>query len=357
MTLHARLTDPDYHLYPWNPIKPLPYFFAVLLFLLGTFNLWQHFIKWKWSRFGFIMAWASSVWVAGFICLSISQNMPESINIYIAQYVLVLVGPPLYGAAETFVLGRLMAYLPYHAPMHPGRVLTTFAILSAAVESLSAHGAAVAASAASPFNLSLLNNGLDFLNAALLLQCIVESLFLFLNARLHMSLRKAGPLPRHVQTMIYVLYVTSSMVLVRGIYRAVQGFESKRCENSDCGKVVNSQAMFWIFEVSNITLFVIALTIFTPGRYLPPTDRVFLDPTDRTTERLGPGFAKADRRLWLITILDPFDILGKMKGKKTICDPFWDEPQPVYEGDARHYNERVAISEEVGLSNITETPK
>ncbi|KAF2155893.1 hypothetical protein K461DRAFT_274940 [Myriangium duriaei CBS 260.36] len=328
----------DWTLYPYNPAKPLPYIFAVIIFILGCINVWQNFFHWKWTRFGFIMTWASAVWVAGFACRAVSQAQPKEINIYIAQYVLVLLGPPLYGGAETFILGRLMAYLPYLAPLHPGRVVTTFVILSAIVEVVSAQGASRLAGGAKPVNLGLLTVGSNLLNAALILQSFVEIFFLCLTAQLHVRAKKAGTFPRQVKIMVYVLYTTSSMILVRCIFRAVQGFQSKQCIlTGSCGASLTIEALFWIFEVANITLFVTALTIWTPGRFLPHSDKVFLDKNDATTERVGPGFANKDTRPWIVTLFDPFNVAGRISGKHQgrIIEPFWEEQHPVHDGDLR----------------------
>lgn len=57
----------NWSLYPYTPVKPLPIIFAVLIFLLGSYNIWQNFVTYRWRRFGFIMTWASLVWIAGFI--------------------------------------------------------------------------------------------------------------------------------------------------------------------------------------------------------------------------------------------------------------------------------------------------
>ena len=54
-------------------------------------------------------------------------------------------GPPIYAAAEYNILGRLMNYLPMHAPFHPNRVVIVFIYLGALVESLTAAGAAMMA--------------------------------------------------------------------------------------------------------------------------------------------------------------------------------------------------------------------
>lgn len=357
MALNLRSFGSD-SLYPYTPVKPLPYVFAVIIFLLACVNIWQNFIKWKWPRFGFIMTWASSVWVAAFICRAVSENKPDNLGIYIAQYVLIIAGPPLYGAAETFILGRLMAYMPYSAPIHPGRVVTTFVILSVVVETVAARGSALTASAYQPLDLNQLFQGLDYLNAALVLQCCVELLFLSLTAMFHYKASRACVLPRNVKIMIFILYLTSSMLLGRCAFRAAQGFSEKTCLSSGnhCG-ILTHEVYLWIFEVANISLFVLALTIFTPGRFLPSTDLVFLDKTDGVTERLGPGFQKLDNRRRIFTYVDPFNFYSKLTGQATAQAPFWEEAHPVFEGDLRKGSRREGSIEDGRMQREVEFVK
>lgn len=98
------------------------------------------------------------------------------------------------------------------------------------------------------------------------------------------------------------------MVIIRCIVRAIEAFEMADCPYGDqqCGYVTSNEWVFYIFECANITLFVVLLAVFHPGRYLPRSSKIFLDPLDGRTERVGPGFAKADSRNWLATVVDPF---------------------------------------------------
>ncbi|KAF2150269.1 hypothetical protein K461DRAFT_281510 [Myriangium duriaei CBS 260.36] len=340
LSLSPRATS-DTSLYPYDPVKPLPIIFAVIIFTLAVISYWQNFFHFRWFRFGFTMLTAGAIWVAGFACMAVSEYNPRSISPYIAQYVLILIGPPAFGAAETFILGRLMAYLPYHAPLHPGRVVTTFILLSAMVEGISAAGGSRIS--ASKNDKSLLPTGVNLLNAALLLQCCVELFFLFLTTQLHRNARKTGTLPHHVKVMLGALYTTSTMILVRCIFRVVQGFQIKTCIlGGTCGLAITQEALFWVFEVANITLFVTAWVVFPPGKYLPHTDKVFLDKSDGKTERMGPGFSSEDSRPWIVTVFDPFNIYGKIKGtdKDTTMIPFWEENYQVYETDKADKNRR-----------------
>lgn len=95
----ASLSD-SWSLYPYSPAKPAPIVFAVLLSALGVTQIYQSFIKYRWKKFGGVMTWATLVWIGGFILRSISVWSPRNINLFIAQFVLILMGPPLYAAAE-----------------------------------------------------------------------------------------------------------------------------------------------------------------------------------------------------------------------------------------------------------------
>lgn len=157
--------SPD-SLYPYRPSKAAPIAFAILLTALGIFQFYQSNVRYPWKKFGWTMIWTTTVWIAGFVCRTISVYNVHNVNLYIAQTVLVLMGPPLYAAAEYFILRRLLAYLPYHAPIDPERVFSTFFLLSGVVESLTANGAANSAdSSSSP---SERKRGLDELKAALI---------------------------------------------------------------------------------------------------------------------------------------------------------------------------------------------
>ena len=85
-------TGGDWSLYPYDPVKSAPIIFAVLLAVIGLYQIYQSFIQYRFKKFGFMMTWATSVWVAGFICRSISVHHVQSVNIFIAQFVLVLMG-------------------------------------------------------------------------------------------------------------------------------------------------------------------------------------------------------------------------------------------------------------------------
>lgn len=320
----------DTLLYPYDPVKAAPIVFAILLAGLGAVHYYQSFIKYRWRHFGSMMVWASLVWVAGFVCRAISIYYQQNVGLYIAQFVLIIMGPPFYAVAEYFILGRLLAYVPYHAPIHPGRVLSTFLFLSMLVEVLTANGAANSSGTSEAGKRAA---GLACLQGALILQACIEALFFSMVVVVELRCRRAKRFPRQIRTVCYTLYITSFMMLVRCIARTIEGFEAASCSPDDpeCGWVSQREWYLWLFEIANITVFVIILAIYHPGHYLPRTTRIFLDPNDGRTERLGPGFSKADKRSLLVTCVDPFNLVGIVTGKGMTPDKFWEDQHPILE--------------------------
>ena len=321
-----------YHgLFPYSPVKALPPIFAVAFLLCGIIILYQYFTKYKWRRYTIVMSFTCLVWAAGF-CLrmgSIYHN--KNLSLFVGQYALLFTGPPLFAGSEYFILGRLMAYLPYHTPIHPGRVLSTFIMLDTIVEALGINGAIAQGLAKT---LTEKKSGLARQLAALSLQSALEIGFFSLVAVAEIRCRNAGMFPRNVRMICYLLYVTSAMMLVRCIFRIVEAVESMDCALHEpvCGTVDRHEWFFYVFEVANILLFVILLVSFPPGRYLSSSHRVYLHPVDGT-ERTGPGFSKADKRPFWVTVLDPFNIKGILTGKGMVMEQFWEQDNPVYRRD------------------------
>ena len=67
------------------------------------------------------------------------------------------------------------------------------------------------------------------------------------------------------------------------------------------------------------------LNVRHPGMYLPRNNKIYLA-QDGVTEIEGPGFN--DKRMFLWTILDPFDIVGWVKGRDKNAR-YWEEQQEM----------------------------
>ena len=338
---------PEDSLYAYQPSQALPIIFAVITLILGLALAYQSIIH-RWHYFNYLTTLASLAWAGGFITRIITTFPYSDIQIYIklwiSQYVLIFMGPPLFAASESFILGRLLAYMPYHAPLHPGRTISTFVLVNAVVEALAVNGAVRASS--QDANDAQRALGSDFVQASLILQMTIEVCFIALVGIFERRSRRGGQFPRHVRILCRVLYITSLMMMVRCIVRVIEGFEAETCpplEKLWCGTIRRNEWFLWVFEVANITLFVAALAIWHPGRFLPNDPKVYLDPADYETERMGPGYGKADKRHFVVTVLDPFDVMGMLTGKNKL-DRFWERDHPIVErvGGGEHSSTRAS---------------
>lgn len=64
--------------------------------------------------------------------------------------------------------------------------------------------------------------------------------------------------------------------------------------------------------------------IIHPMMILPNSNKVYLA-TDGCTERMGPGWM--DKRNFLVTLLDPFDVVGLLKKKDKAAVKFWEREE------------------------------
>ena len=71
-------------LYPYDPSKVAPILFAAIVSPLGFSLFYQSYI-YKWHHFNILMAWASLVWVTGFILRALSAWSPANVDLYLSS--------------------------------------------------------------------------------------------------------------------------------------------------------------------------------------------------------------------------------------------------------------------------------
>ena len=251
----------------------------------------------------------------------ISTYKPTNESFYITQTVLILAGPPIYSAAEYNILGRLMHYLPMHAPLNPNRVVIFFVYLGAAVEALTGNGASRLSSAKG--DQSKIRSGGTLIASAVVLQAAIEALLMAMVGLLHYRCARSNMLTHNVRNIFLMLYGTSTLVLLRCIFRAVENFSvldvltSNAC-NETCRNILRHEWYLYAFEAAPMVIYTYWLNIMHPGRLLPHRTKTFLDLNN--IERLGPGWI--DRRSKLMTFVDPFDIRGIIRGHPA-HEKFW----------------------------------
>ncbi|KAI4526606.1 hypothetical protein K525DRAFT_287519 [Schizophyllum commune Loenen D] len=271
-----------------------PTAFAVLSLLSGLLHVYQslHYHSWKVTG---LLPWAAALFVAGFIIREVGAYHHTSEGLYISSTRLLLIAPAVYEGANYFV--------PHHAPLHPGRVVTTFFGIDVLVGVLAGVAGSYIADPGLPQAKQHLSR--DLLRAAMLLQLATMALFVDITIRFHVLCRRAGVLKRNLRNVILVVWCMAAYF--EGAIPAAAGNGG-----GDGSPIVCNEWFFWVFEATLMFMNSAFLSVFHPARFLPRDYKVFLA-RDGQTEIEGPG--DTDKRGWIQSILDPFDLIGLVRGK------------------------------------------
>ncbi|KAJ5089906.1 hypothetical protein N7532_008590 [Penicillium argentinense] len=351
MAIDGKEKPHGYYLY--EPSHILPAVFAALVAISLILHTLQN-IRYRFWRITFFISWGGIIFTIGWILRCISSYYPDHLGLYIAQAVFIYLAPPVYSAAAYNIVGRLMNYLPMHAVLNPNRVLVFFVYLGAAVEGMTAAGAAKNAAAGD--ELDEYKKGGQLIAAGLILQAVVEMLVIMIVATVHRRAAKARKVSRNVQIVCFSLYGTSAFVVLRCIFRAIESFEmfDKLGCTENCGPILSNEWYLYAFELGPMLIFTYWLNLLHPGRYIPREKNRYLG-TDARIERIGPGWR--DRRDRWETFIDPLDLEGLFKGQAS-HEKYWENPErwpacqgSFAEGTASNVKNRGYSKEDVLLAN------
>ena len=173
--------------------------------------------------------------------------------------------------------------------------------------------------------------GRSLLKAALIIQLCIMVCFVLLATYFHRSCYKANLLPKNLKAVLYTLYCSSILITIRTIYRTVEYFSISQVRVRPgfdpmlISPIVRYEWFFWVFEALLMIINSVLLNVRHPALYLPHNNKIYLA-QDGVTEIEGPGIA--DKRMFLWTILDPFDIVGLVKGRDKAAR-YWEEQQEM----------------------------
>ncbi|GAW24776.1 hypothetical protein ANO14919_143700 [Xylariales sp. No.14919] len=322
----------DFNIWVYEPNKGAAIFFTVAFAATGALHFWQavHYHSWRLTG---LYAFCSLLFIGGFIARVLGAFDDRNIIKYIVSIVLTYAAPPLYELGNYYVLGRILYFVPYCSPIHPGRVLTTFAAVSTIIEVLNGIAASYVANRTLPEHLQDLGHTL--FKVALILQLVVIVLFLSLATTFYHRCRKSGINHAKVNQPLLTLYASSAIIFVRTIYRTVEYFEVESFDAtapaSAQNPIIRFEWFFYVFEAALMLINSALLNVRHPRMWLPQSTKVYLA-KDGVSEIMGPGY-KEDRG-FVATLLDPFDVYGMVKGRDE-ATRFWDE-QPEAEAGASH---------------------
>ncbi|KAK8111378.1 RTA1 like protein-domain-containing protein [Apiospora kogelbergensis] len=317
-------------LYYYAPNAGAADFFMAAFIVTMAFHLVQCW-RFKCFKVTALYPFCGALFTAGFACRLYETRHYDNIPVYIASQCLIYFAPPLVELANYHILGRLLYYVPYCTPIHPGRVLTTFGALSAVVEILNALGISYIANPNARANIHQLGEILT--KVSLFLQIVVISLFIVLASTFYNRCRRAGVANHNVSMVLLTLYISSGLILVRTIYRLVEHFSTSRSQLTDpnvdwsaVSPILRHEWFFYVFEAAVMLVNIFLWNALHPRRYLPESYQMYLA-QDGKAELAGPGW-ESGQNLW-ITLIDPFGMMqcaldrenDKKDGKQR---PFWE---------------------------------
>jgi len=164
------------------------------------------------------------------------------------------------------------------------------------------------------------------MKSALCLQLGILAGFVYLAVYFHRRCKRANILPKNLSDILWTLYISSALIGARTIYRTVEYFSIADIKFEDVtdpstlSPLLRYEWFFWIFEAVLMIINSFLLNVRHCMKYLPRDNSIYLA-EDGVTEIKGPGYE--DRRFFLWTVLDPFDIAGAVKGKN-LNQRFWE---------------------------------
>ncbi|KAM5341630.1 hypothetical protein ACJ41O_014661 [Fusarium nematophilum] len=308
----------------YAPNKGAAIFFLIAFFSSGCVHAWQstHYKCWILTP---LFTFCAVLFTAGFALRIYGAFHYDNLDIFIASMCITYAAPPLLELQNYHILGRILYYVPYHSPLHPGRVLTTFGFISGIIEALNGWGASYSANQS--LKDSEIKAGHALIKTSLILQIIVAVLFIALAVVFHRRCIANGIRNDRLDSSLITLYTSITLILGRTIYRLVEyfGVEELRFgpdfDPATISPVIRYEWFFYVFEAALMLINTVMFNFRHPRRYLPRNNKIYLAP-DGVTEVEGPGF-KDPRPFWQ-TLVDPFDIRGLVTGTARRADNFWE---------------------------------
>ena len=171
--------------------------------------------------------------------------------------------------------------------------------------------------------------GRALLKAALVLQLGVLACFLLLAGTFHRRCVQAGLRNnKKLTSALHTLYASTGLLSVRTVFRVVEYWSVSEVDFWEAGvdlralsPMIRYEWFFWVFEASLMLVNHVLLNVRHPRRFLPKSAKTYLA-LDGVTEVQGPGY-KDGRSFW-VTLVDPFDVVGLVKGRDKE-GRFWEE--------------------------------
>ncbi|KAL7904285.1 hypothetical protein GGI35DRAFT_490002 [Trichoderma velutinum] len=275
-----------YSLFVYAPNKGAPIVFTIAFAISAVFHIWQ---CWRYKALKLIglHSVCAVVFALGFAFREYASyhyiytgTGGTSLIMYILSQVFINICPPLLELSNYHVLGRIFGYVPHCAPIPADKVLLVFGGLMGVIEALNAVGAALSANpSGSPSSQALAKN---LLLAVLVMQLAVITIFFCMATIFHMRCSKAAVQSKAVNTVLFTLYMSMSLIFIRCIYRLVEHTGDTKIDIADIealrqlSPLLRYEVFFYIFDATLMFLNSAIWNIWNPCRFLPRDPHTYL---------------------------------------------------------------------------------
>ncbi|KAH7322026.1 RTA1 like protein-domain-containing protein [Rhexocercosporidium sp. MPI-PUGE-AT-0058] len=234
--------DEKFSFFNYDPSIPAAIVFIVLFFSTTAYHCWQAFTK---RTFYFIPLIIGGVFEwTGYIVRILAHFHIHSMVIYVAQTLLLFLPPSLFAASDYMVLGCLILYTKGEsvAPIRANwltKIFVTGDVFTFIVQAVG-NGSMLAKS-------STRNLGKKVVIVGLALQIIFFGIFIITSAISHRRIAStptSASLQAPWQKYLWTLYVASSLILIRSIFRIFEFAEG------DNGKLVSNEVFLYAFDAA-----------------------------------------------------------------------------------------------------------
>ncbi|KAL8383300.1 hypothetical protein RB595_006855 [Gaeumannomyces hyphopodioides] len=313
---------------------------AVFTSAYALLTLCHVYLTWKyksWSTSG-LLPFTALAFTAGFAVRIFCSSNSTHAGAFIATQFILYATAPLLELANAHILGRILYYVPYLSPIHPGRVLSSFLILSLMAEILNALGVmqsivgTVIQDRAPEDAAARVKAGNAMMKASLVLQLSFALLLVGLGAVFQWRCLRRGIRTPRVNMPLLGVYLSMLLVTARTAYRTAEHFAFENLAVAAPGQdpasippVVRFEWYFCVFEATFLFFAVAVFVILHPRRWLPLHKTTYLAQNGET-ELEGPGWN--DKRPFIVTLCDPFNLVGLLgrtpRGADGDNRPFWE---------------------------------
>lgn len=288
--------DPAHDLY--NPLKYIPSDTLTVIFtgLVAFVGVCQVVLTFKYkAKWMMVMTLGCFTFAAGLAARYPFARDPHDSNIFLVEYLLVVLSPCAFIAGTYVVLGRIARYLrcDEYLLIRPTRVTIVFVTADILTFVIQALGGALVVS--QPGDIDKVKLGGKLFKIGFILQVLCFSFFCLLVVVFAIRVHSREPRiwtadsdaqkPWHSdwRALLGALIVACVTVMIRSVYRMVESLEGED------GKLAITEWIFYAFDVLPLCICIMTFVPFWPPRFIPSDTAMVGAPTKAMPlNELGP---------------------------------------------------------------------